>query len=78
VTLRPTIAVHAELTVNDIEAEVLAYLCSYDLAEHFAEKCSARFSPDFLRKTLSSLQSKAQMIVEARDAAMKDFRGRNL
>jgi hypothetical protein len=78
VTLRPIIAVHAELTVNDIEAEVLAHLCSYDLAEYFAEKCSPRLSPDFLQKTMSSLRSKAEMIVEARDAAMKDFLGRNL
>lgn len=68
--LRPTITVEAELTINDREAVVLEHLCSYDLAEWFAQHCSDQFPAAIIKSTLYGLKMRAAKIVTARNKAL--------
>ena len=75
VKLRPCIHLEAEITVTDVEAEVIALLTSYDLAEWFGSKCSRTLTGDKIKESLRSLHDQCNKIVAARKKALASITG---
>lgn len=71
--LNPTVRVEAEMLIDDLEAEVLEHVCSYDLAEWFASKCSHQFEAEYIKDVLYKIRQQARLVIEAREAALKEI-----
>lgn len=65
------VVISGQITVNDVTAEALEYLCSFDLQKWFVENCSKRYTPEQLQEGTRELRSELGRIIRARDAAQR-------
>lgn len=63
------VTVTGSISMTDREAEIVEFLCSFDLHKEFAERFSHTFTLKELQDGLASVKSQAARIVKARTAA---------
>ena len=68
---RVKVTIEGSITIDNVAAEVLHHMCSYDMRKWFFNACSARFSPDQISAALQRLGGECGDILKARDRAVK-------
>jgi hypothetical protein len=68
--LLPTVLIQAHLLVDDREAELIEYMCSFGLAKTFSEQFSHKYTLDEITKALQHLRTRAAQVVKARENAL--------
>lgn len=69
--LSTDIRIRAMIEVDDKEAEMLEYLCSYDVAKVFAEKFSHKYSKEQIQAVLAGVRDQCRKITAAKEAAVE-------
>lgn len=69
--LNGVVQIQAEILIDEKEAELLEYMCSYGVADDFVSTYSTKHTKDYIKQTFTKLRQACAKILEAKEEAMK-------
>ncbi len=65
------VVIQGQISVDAVTAELLQYLCSFDLQKYFAQNCGSKFTAERLQEATRELRFELARITRAQEAAEK-------